>query len=609
MHLEHQFYTLPLRFDVERLITEATQFDDKAWREHPSGYEGNTALILVSSNGGQNDEMTQPMRPTDRLARCPYIQQILASFNTVIGRCRLMRIEPGKRVHEHADVSYYWRNRVRIHIPIVTDPAVIFGCDGQTVHMAPGEAWSFDNWRTHYVENPSDVRRIHLVIDTVGSAAFWRQMQPWDDTPVERSLVKFDANKKPALVFESFDRLAVMPPAEMDLTLTTLIEDLQAHPDADMTQVNNLKILTDDLRHEWRNHWMVHGPRQSGWKGYRSLINQMLNKLEDVPESLTVHSTCLSARSILKSNFDAAFQPEAAQQAQQPKKKRKKFKFDRPVFIVSAPRAGSTLLFETLAANKAFWSLGDESHKHFEDIPALRPESREFRSNRLTETDLTKDIGKTLTQSFIRDLRQADGTTLVSLANTDIPGSMRFLEKTPKNALRIPFLNALFPDALFIFLYRNPRDNISSLMDSWRSEKYVTYRELPGWDGPPWSHLLIPGWEQLKGMPLEEVIKSQWMVTNRTVMEDLASLPKNRWCTVSYEDFLTDPVAELKRLCEFADVPFGPRMQEIAEQPLRNSKYTLTAPDPDKWKKNEKELKVVLPDAEPMLKKLQALET
>ncbi|MGB5439868.1 MAG: sulfotransferase [Gammaproteobacteria bacterium] len=605
MHLEHQFYTLPLRFDVDRLTEEAMQFPDEAWREHPSGYEGNTALILVSSNGGQNDEMTQPMRPTDRLVHCPYIQQVLASFNTVIGRCRLMRIEPGKRVHEHADVSYYWRNRVRIHIPIVTDPAVTFGCDGESVHMAPGESWSFDNWRMHYVENPSDVRRIHLVIDTVGSASFWRQMRPWDGEPVERRLVEFDTVDKPALLFESFDRLAVMAPAEMDFNMTTLVKDLAEHPDADGERVRNLKILTDDLRHEWRNHWMVHGPAQSGWKGYRNLINQMLGKLQDFPESLTVSSTCLSVNSILKSNLEAALQPGVAKQQ---KKKRKKFRFDRPVFIVSAPRAGSTLLFETLAANKAFWSLGDESHKHFEGIPALRPESRDFRSNRLTEKDLTKDIGKTLTQSFIRDLRQADGPMLTSLSGKNIPNSVRFLEKTPKNALRIPFLNALFPDALFIFLYRNPRDNISSLMDSWRSEKYVTYRELPGWDGPPWSHLLIPGWQQLKGMPLEEIIKSQWMVTNRTVMEDLAGLPKNRWCTVSYESFLADPAAELKRLCEFADVPFGPRMLEIAEQPLRNSKYTLTPPDPDKWKKNEKELKVVLPDAEPMLKKLQALE-
>ena len=38
--------------------------------------------------------------------------------------------------------------------------------------MAAGEAWLFDNWRLHQVENPTDSERIHLVGDTSGNAAF-----------------------------------------------------------------------------------------------------------------------------------------------------------------------------------------------------------------------------------------------------------------------------------------------------------------------------------------------------------------------------------------------------------------------------------------------------
>ena len=33
------------------------------------------------------------------------------------------------------------------------------------------------------------------------------------------------------------------------------------------------------------------------------------------------------------------------------------------------------------------------------------------------------------------------------------------LEKTPKNSLRVPFLNAVFPQALFVYLYREPRES------------------------------------------------------------------------------------------------------------------------------------------------------
>ena len=36
--------------------------------------------------------------------------------------------------------------------------------------------------------------------------------------------------------------------------------------------------------------------------------------------------------------------------------------FDRPIFILSAPRAGSTLLFETLSQFPDIWTIGRESH-------------------------------------------------------------------------------------------------------------------------------------------------------------------------------------------------------------------------------------------------------
>ena len=66
MRLKQEFYRLPFRFDAERLATEALSFPESAWRAHPSGYDGNTALILVSAHGGQNDDLTGPMQPTER---------------------------------------------------------------------------------------------------------------------------------------------------------------------------------------------------------------------------------------------------------------------------------------------------------------------------------------------------------------------------------------------------------------------------------------------------------------------------------------------------------------------------------------------------------------
>ena len=44
---------------------------------------------------------------------------------------------------------------------------------------------------------------------------------------------------------------------------------------------------------------------------------------------------------------------------------------------------------------------------------------------------------------------------------------VRMLEKTPKNSLRVPFLARVFPEARFIYLYRDPRQVLSSMIEAW----------------------------------------------------------------------------------------------------------------------------------------------
>ena len=174
MRLPLPFIRLPVRFDLERLRAEVASLPAEAWAPHPNHIAGNTSLRLVSVDGGENDDVDGVMRPTPHLAKLPYVRQVLASFGVVWSRSRLLRLDPGAVVPEHADINYHWFYRVRVHIPIVTRPEVLFHCGGETVHMRGGEAWLFDNWRLHRVENPTPDERIHLVADTSGSASFWQ---------------------------------------------------------------------------------------------------------------------------------------------------------------------------------------------------------------------------------------------------------------------------------------------------------------------------------------------------------------------------------------------------------------------------------------------------
>jgi hypothetical protein len=48
-------------------------------------------------------------------------------------------------------------------------------------------------------------------------------------------------------------------------------------------------------------------------------------------------------------------------------------------------------------------------------------------------------------------------------------------------------------------------------------------------------------------------------------------------------------------------------MVEVASRPLRLSKYTLTPPDPNKWKKNAEALAPVIGRADELMQELRAL--
>jgi hypothetical protein len=272
----------------------------------------------------------------------------------------------------------------------------------------------------------------------------------------------------------------------------------------------------------------------------------------------------------------------------------------RPIFIVAAPRSGSTLLFETLAASDRLATVGGEAHWLVEGIPELRPGAPGVDSNRLGAQHCTDAVSDIIVNQILAQLKDARGRPLPPDAQ------LRFLEKTPKNAIRIPFFDRLFPDALFIFLWRDPFENLSSIMEAWRSGNWKTYNGLEGFDGP-WSLILPPGWQQLRGKSLEEIAAFQWEATNRIVLDDLQALPPDRWTAVNYSELTSNPAATIRRLCEFAGVAFDGPLLERVGAPLPLSRFTQTPPAADKWRRNEAAISSVIPGIRETWRRLQEL--
>jgi hypothetical protein len=365
-----------------------------------------------------------------------------------------------------------------------------------------------------------------------------------------------------------------------------------------LAQLARYQGLLDGFSRDWRQLYLLHGEGEQGLRAFAGLRDQLRDLSIQLSVGIVMRTNRVAAHTVLQGRLLQHLLYSAAdlQKSEAPRARLRK-----PVFIIAAPRSGSTLLFETLAVNAQLCSLGGEAHGLVEDIQQLQPLAPGVGSNRLKAMHATESVSQRIVAAIVRDARYADGRPVEAAS-----GPLRFLEKTPKNALRVPFFDHIFPDARFIFLWREPRANLSSIIEAWKSNNWITYRGLPGWQGP-WSLLLPPDWQSLAGKPLEEIAAHQWECTNRIVMDDLQALPRDRWTSLNYADLVSDPAATIRRLCDFAELEFDVATAARVAGPLPLSRYTHTPPDANKWQRNAPMIERVLPSVEATWNRLKSL--
>jgi Aspartyl/Asparaginyl beta-hydroxylase len=296
MKLQAPFIQLPLRFDASALAAEVAALGEAAWRPHPQGFAGNSMLPLVAVKGDPADEtFAGGMQPTPHLKQCPYLMQTIASLGATVGRTRLMRLSGHAEVKRHADQGYYWTERVRVHVPLVTQPTVRFECGDAAINMAAGECWIFDTWRQHRVINDSVESRIHLVVDTVGGSRFWGLVGkgrpvgvPFRDAGW--SAVLQTPATLPAADFacESANLPDVMSPWELNAHLGFLFGEVQASP-----QLGEVQQAAVALMREWRALWAQFGDAQAGRAQFRAAMQKFLTATATPAKGITLRNELL----------------------------------------------------------------------------------------------------------------------------------------------------------------------------------------------------------------------------------------------------------------------------------------------------------------------------
>jgi hypothetical protein len=172
----------------------------------------------------------------------------------------------------------------------------------------------------------------------------------------------------------------------------------------------------------------------------------------------------------------------------------------------------------------------------------------------------------------------------------DAPGSV-LLFKSPADAYRIGMHEQLFPHAevTYIHLTRGFAQSVNGLMDGWLSplgffshdvSKIGCELHIEGYSdrvsfGRKWWKFDLPGnWRRFRRARLEEVCLNQWHSAHEAVLRRGVSTLR-----VSFEDFVADPVAVLRRITDHLGLP---AMAVPGALPVR---MATEPPRPGRWHK------------------------
>ena len=227
---------------------------------------------------------------------------------------------------------------------------------------------------------------------------------------------------------------------------------------------------------------------------------------------------------------------------------------ERPLLVCGVGRSGTSLLQSMLNAHSQL-AFPPETHffrRHVlgQGAAVWRASSVDERRARLAlDLDLARAGLDVDALARCAAPGQAFRALLAAVAAAE--GKPRVGDKDPRNIDVLPALAREFPAAVLVHIVRDPRDVLASRMKAaWSAHR------------PWWVHPLIYA-EQLR----------------RGCAEGRRSFGE-RYLEVRYESLLAAPEAELRRVCERAELPFEPGMLDFAASARR-----LVAPGEHAWKK------------------------
>ena len=276
--------------------------------------------------------------------------------------------------------------------------------------------------------------------------------------------------------------------------------------------------------------------------------------------------------------------------------------FDRPVFVLAAPRSGSTLLREMLERHPDLVGWDGEAHAAFAAArPHVVEEGHRWEPG-VASAALRRDLSRELYLGLLRERRERGQA--IGARERLLPRRVRLLEKTPANVLRIGALARLYPDARLVFLHRDAPASMGSLLEAWETPTPAHVLMDVHGRRVPWMMLAAPGWLDLADADAATKSAFQWRVAQEHALSDLSDLPAGRVMRVSYEELTRDPVVVLRRVLEHCELTAHPEVLATASTVGSAGRTSLSAPRPDKWRERAAQIEPHLPALAPLRERL-----
>lgn len=105
-------------------------------------------------------------------------------YDGKVVRCEFIKLPARSKVLKHVDGKAMLHYSRRVHIPLVTADGVMFTVNNNSINMKKGIWYEINNQMPHSVDNPSDIDRIHLIIDTLPNKMLYlTQKEQLNDKP------------------------------------------------------------------------------------------------------------------------------------------------------------------------------------------------------------------------------------------------------------------------------------------------------------------------------------------------------------------------------------------------------------------------------------------